>query len=49
MFAIYRLLQEVDDIADNLRDSKALKRKKINLWKKRYWQNFLKIPHWIQV
>ncbi len=34
MFAIYAFCREVDDIADNLRDSKALKEKKLNIWKK---------------
>ena len=47
MFAIYAFCREVDDIADNLRNSKALKEKKLNLWKK-ILAKYLKTHHWIQ-
>ena len=34
MFAIYSFCREVDDIADDLNNSKALKEKKLNQWKR---------------
>ena len=35
MFAIYSFCREVDDIADDLHNSKAFKIKKLNQWKKK--------------
>ena len=34
MFAIYSFCREVDDIADDLNNSKALKQKKLNQWRR---------------
>ena len=49
MFSIYAFCREVDDIADSLTNSKALKEKKLGQWKKDIEKKFLKDFHWIQV